>query len=318
MALAVQLDDPSLVSAALDAIGSEKHLTDPAEARRIAERRVAMMDRLTIQERSDAHFMVAWMSALLGDLPVVLATTEGWLAQIQPGQGPGFAVGLSAWRTYALWQLGRWDEVSGSFDNMRSLWIEANRIAAAYALQGMYAAMEVARARGDAALLDRSREMFDETIGRFNAGRPTRALAALGAPDPAKIATDIVGHPERFLERPVHVEVALALCSDRGYRLSGDDLQPILDRAVRVGLRPVEAQSRRALGIGQGDAAELQKALSIFTAVGSPPYAARVRTEIGLLVGDTDLLEVGLAELESLGDRDQLGRVNARRNRLSS
>jgi hypothetical protein len=43
-----------------------------------------------------------------------------------------------------------------------------------------------------------------------------------------------------------------------------------------------------------------------------------VRTEIGLLVGDTDLLEVGLAELESLGDRDQLGRVNARRNRLSS
>jgi class 3 adenylate cyclase len=318
MQLAEELDDANLISAALDALGSETQRSDPAGARRIAERRVAMSDRLSMQERSDAYYMVAWMSAVLGELPAVLTAAEGWLGQLQPGQGPAFAVGLSGWRAYALWQLGRWDEVAAAFDQMRSLWLEANRIAAAFALQGMYAAMEVGRARGDAALVDRAKEMFDETVGRFDKSHPTRALAALGVPDPARIAADIIPRAMQYLERPVHVETALAICSDRAYRLDVGALQPLVDFAESAGVRLVGAQAHRAIGISTNDSAALEKALGLFVEVGSLPFAARVRTEIGLLSGNSEMLERGLAELDAYGDRDQLRRINERRTRSST
>jgi hypothetical protein len=272
-----------------------------------------MADQLPMQERSDAHYMLAWMSAALGDLPSVITAAESWLGQMQPGQGPGFGIGLAAWRTYAIWQLGRWDEVGASFESMRMLWVEANRMAAAFALHGVYTTMEVARSRDDAPLLDRAREMFDDMLSRFDPKHPTRALAALGSADPALVAGTVLDRPGRFLNRPVHIEYALALCSDRGHRISVDILQPILDVAPHTGLRPLEAQARRALGLTRDDPSELELALGLFEAMGSIPFAARTRTELGFISGDVELLDRGAAELEALGDRDQLARVNARR-----
>jgi hypothetical protein len=201
---------------------------------------------------------------------------------------------------------------------MRSLWLEANRIAAAFALHGMYAAMEVGRARGDAALVDRAKEMFDETVGRFDKSHPTRALAALGVPDPARIAADIIPLAMHYLERPVHLETALAICSDRDYRLDAGALQPLVDFAANAGVRLVAAQAHRAIGISTNDVAALEKALALFVEVGSLPFAARVRTEIGLLGGNSQMLERGLAELDAHGDRDQLGRINERRARSTT
>jgi hypothetical protein len=43
------------------------------------------------------------------------------------------------------------------------------------------------------------------------------------------------------------------------------------------------------------------------------PYAARVRCERALLTGDQAELDAGLHVLESLGDRDQLARMERAR-----
>ena len=316
MAIAEQLGDPSLLSAAFDARGSLTSSTDPAGARRTAQRRLTI-PRLGMTERSDAQFVVAWASSIIGDLATVLSATESELAQIQPGQGPGFAIGLAAWRSSAFWQLGRWDRVAASYEAMHNLWIEANRMAAGFALQGMYAAMAVGRGRGDAALQQRAQEMFEDIVSRFEAGHPTRALAVLATVDLPRIASEVVARADLWLlDRPVHVECALALCSDGGQRLSPEVVQPILERAARGSMALTEAQARRSLGLSRAEPAELERALALFEASGSRPFAARVRTELGLLTGEQATLERGLAELEAIGDQEQIGRVNARRGGL--
>jgi hypothetical protein len=79
--------------------------------------------------------------------------------------------------------------------------------------------------------------------------------------------------------------------------------------AAADGLRLLEAQARRALGIAVRDPAELARALEIFEKAGAAPYAARVRCERALLTSDRSELEAGMRVLESLGDLDQLARV---------
>ena len=179
LALAEQLDDPGLVSAALDGMSSiSAQSTNPAAAREISRRRVAMGHSLPLDERLDALNMVAWTSALIGDLQQVIDETGEAMALMQPGLNPGFGIGALTWRAYALAVTGRWDELTSSVEQLRRMWIEAERPAAGYGLQGLLSGIDWARNRGDDELLQRWREVAAEIVERFDPGHPVAGLSA--------------------------------------------------------------------------------------------------------------------------------------------
>lgn len=171
--IADELDDPVLISAALDAMTSTEQTMDPGRAREISRRRVAMGHRLPLDERLDALNMVAWTSALLGDLEHVINESDEAMALVQPGQNPGFAIGGASWHAYAAAMAGRWDELVANVEHLRRLWIDAERPAASYGLQGFMSGIDWARNRGEDELLERWMEVASEIVDRFDPAHPS-------------------------------------------------------------------------------------------------------------------------------------------------
>ena len=120
LALAEALDDPVLISAALDTmtatVGPDWH-----RALQLSQRRTAMGERLPFDERMDALNMVAWASAVLGDLPEVIGASQTAIDLVQPGQNAGFALAGASWNAYARALRGEWDELVTSVDGLRQL-----------------------------------------------------------------------------------------------------------------------------------------------------------------------------------------------------
>ncbi len=87
LAIADRLDDPRLRSAALDALTCCAQARGAwAQSRQFAQERLAFEDRLDLHERLDAYTMVAWASALLGDLAEADRATASALGLFQSGQ----------------------------------------------------------------------------------------------------------------------------------------------------------------------------------------------------------------------------------------
>ncbi len=312
LALAEGLDDPALISAALDAMTSHAQTMDPMSAREISRRRVAMSARLPIQERLDALFMVAWSSAMLGDLAEVIHAADEAIGSIDLDQNPAFAIGGASWRAYAYSLIGDWDEVVASVERERQLWIESDRPAAGYGLQGFLSGIDLARGRGDDQRMERWREVADEIVGRFAPDHPVAALAALIEPR-LDGAAAIVERAERFPDRLHFVEHAMAICADRAHPVPAAAIERLIDRGTTAGMRVVEAQARRLRGILASDEPELERSLALFETIGARRYAARVRAELGLVRRDPALMEPALAELDRMGELEQLERFEARR-----
>ena len=172
LAIAERIDDAGLISAGLDAMTSHDQTVMPAHARELSERRVAMSRRLPLDERLDALGMVAWTSALLGDFPPLLRASETALDLIQPGQNAGFALGSASWHAYASAFHGRWDRLVTDVDLLRAHWIEAERPAASYALQGLLSGIDWARNRGDEQTTQRWSEVADDILGHYADAHP--------------------------------------------------------------------------------------------------------------------------------------------------
>ncbi|HEX6140528.1 MAG TPA: adenylate/guanylate cyclase domain-containing protein, partial [Candidatus Limnocylindria bacterium] len=149
LAIAEELDDAPLQSAALDAQTSRTQTLDPVEARELSRRRVAMAQRLPMDERLDALNMVAWTSALIGDLAEADDAAATSMALVQPGQNPGFALGGASWRAYVQALIGNWEALATSAEELRNRWLVSERPAASYALQGFLSAVDWARNRRD-------------------------------------------------------------------------------------------------------------------------------------------------------------------------
>jgi class 3 adenylate cyclase len=311
LAIAERIDDPRLISAALDAAISSLQRVGPVKAREISRRRVAMGDRLDLTERLDAAYMVAWSAALLGDLDETLATTQRAGALVQPGQNPAFAVGSACWRAYALSIRGEWDEMAAALERGRQLWFEAGRTAAGYAIHGFLAGIDVAQRRGDDAFLERWREVAEEILARFQPSHPTAALRSLVALDMEGIA-DIVGHPERYSERYHILERAMTLAADRAHLVPVSPLTMVLERCAAMEIRIVEAQARRLRGMLIGDIPDLRRSLELFQSMRARPYEARVLTELGLASADEALVREGVSILDELGEVEQLARIRQR------
>ena len=313
VAIARRLDDPNLESMALDALsGTAQIRGDWQRGREYARRRLTFQDRLNMVEKVDAHAMLAWGSVLLGDLDEADRVSSQGIAQIQPGQVPAWALHLVVWRIYALTLLGRWDEALLMGERARQLWLEARKPAAGYALRGLMAVIDIARARQDDRLAEPYREILEAIVMAFPADSHFRGWLGYGTEDlrlveeaVSQVARTTPGLPER-------AERGLGLLLDADHAPATDHLGVLLELAERGSFRPLEAQVRRALGMVGRDHDLLTRSLALWEEMGALPYAARVRCERALLTGDRAEFDKGLDVLERLGDRLQMGRYERR------
>ncbi|HET7686499.1 MAG TPA: adenylate/guanylate cyclase domain-containing protein [Candidatus Limnocylindria bacterium] len=310
LAIAERLDDASLMSAALDAMTSHAQNIEPAHARQLSERRLTMSHRISIDERLDALNMIAWTSGLLGDLPPLLRAAEQAIEQIQPGQNFGFALGGVSWHAYACALIGRWDVLVTDVDQLRRHWVEAERPAASYALQGLLSGIDWARNRGDEMATSRWRAVADSILAHYAPEHPVAALRALVELDLEGIARVIVT-AARYPDRGHYVEHAMALAADRAHAVPLEAVDSVADEAAERGMRVLLAQARRLRGILRHDAAELAAGLDLFERIGATRYAARVQRELGRLTQEPALLAAGERSLDDLGELDALHRATA-------
>jgi len=311
--IARRLDDPNLESMALDALsGTAQIRGDWPQGLDYARQRLAFEHRLSMVEKVDAHSMVTWGAAVLGDLDEADRASAQGLAQVQPGQVPAWTLHLVVWRIYVLTLLGRWDEALVMGERARQLWLEAGRPAAGYAVRGLMALIDVARARQDDRLAESYREILDAILMAFPTDSHFRRWLGYGSPDlrPVEEAVSQVARTTPGL--PERAERGLSLLFDTGQAPGTDRLRELLELAERGSFRPLEAQVCRGLGAVGRDRDMLTRSLDLWEAMGAVPYAARVRCERALLTGDETELEKGLAVLERLGDRLQLARYERR------
>ncbi len=315
LAIADRLDDPRLRSAALDALTCCAQARGAwAQARRFSVERLAFEDRLDLHERLDAYTMVAWASALLGDLTQADRATAAALGLFQSGQVHWWGLHSASWRAYTLTLLGRWDDALRVAEHARKIWAEGGLIPAAYCVHGFIAALDVARARRDGQLVDQYRAVLDEILKHFEGDSLFGRLRPYARGDLDTLEQEVLrGFGTIPRARQQLVERTLSLCADLGRARVPDTLRPIAESAAADGLNLLEAQARRALGIAERDVAELTRALAIFEEVRAVPYAARVRCERALVTGDESELEAGMRALEALGDLDQLARTERAR-----
>ncbi len=308
--IAERLDDPELMSAALDGLGGVRSaMADHAAAVEMARRRLALEPRLSLEERLDAHNVLAWQSTLVGELDEAVDAATRGLSAVQLGQNPHFAISVANWLPYAYALLGRWDEVHAATERCRQLWVEGGRVTAGYALTGFIAGLEVARARGDEAGIEAFSEVIAEIVGQFGENHPTRRLAAFLGPDTEALAERVAADWEFYVERLQHVERAFAICADRGQPIGPPAVEQVIEAARHRNTRPLLGQALRVRGAQEGSEDDLREALALFEAVGAVPYVARVEVELGRLVGDDALVERGTGRLQDLGDIGQLGRI---------
>jgi len=308
LAIARRLDDPNLESMALDAASSSAQISgDWVRSREYARQRLSFQDRLSMVEKVDAHSMVTWSSALLGDLEEAERISAQGLAQIQPGQVPAWTLHLVAWRTYVLTLLGRWDEALAMGERARQLWLEAMKPAAGYALRGFMAAIDVARARQDEGRAEAYREILETITRAFAEGSEFRRWLDYGRSDLAPIEEAVNRMPIGDTGLIERAERGLNLVLDAGRPPAVGRLEVILRRAQQGSFKPLEAQTLRGLGLARRDPEILARSVILWEGMGAQPYCERA-----LMTGDQSELESGLAALERLGDRWQLGRYEQR------
>jgi hypothetical protein len=303
-----RLGDVNLQSMALDALGSSEQLVHGwRRARDYARERLVFGERLNLPERMDAHSMVSWASALLGDLDEADRISAAGLSHVMRGQVPAWTLHLVSWRVYVLTLIGRWDDALAMAERARQLWIETGRHSAGYALRGFMAAIDVARARQDQRLLDLYTDAHDEITAAFPEGGQFRRWLGYGGPDLAPIEEAVL----RFRTWPFTQIERL----ERGLSCLLDyDRLPDLAVAERIinfsrGEFPLlDAQALRLMGRTRRDSGSLHKAIDLFARSGAEPYVARVRCERALITGDRGEMDAGLAVLQRLGDLQQLSR----------
>src|SRR4029077_21066164 len=99
--------------------------------------------------RVDAWIVTAWAAALLGDLEGSQRASAQARAGLGSGQAPAWALGASAWRTFALHSLGRWDEALVELQRGVVSWQESEIRAPWFGLNGFLAGLAIARAKRD-------------------------------------------------------------------------------------------------------------------------------------------------------------------------
>jgi class 3 adenylate cyclase len=306
-----KLDDPVLLSAALDAKAALFLGVDPVLGLELTRERLAISDRLPLYEKTDVHNMLAWNSAALGQLGDVHAAVVDILRDLAPNQAQATALSLAAWELWSLALLGRWDELTAAAERAIRRWEDSGRLSAGFALHGYMAALEVGWARRDERLVPRMQQMILGITEQFQARNLFRRLAAFAAPNLESLVDDVIGDWLTYVTRNHVMERVLSLCVDRRQQMPPSVLDVLIEEAMKRKQRLLLAQALRARGVQRGDAASLQVALGMFRAFGAWPMVGRVEVELGQLTDDAALTASGTATLEQLGDIEQLARYAA-------
>jgi class 3 adenylate cyclase len=312
--LARTVDDPDSISAALDALGAIALNEDRmADVFQYTEQRLAIADRLATNERVDAWIVTAWAGALLGNLEESQRASAQARAGLGSGQAPAWALGASAWRSFALHGLGRWDDAVVELQRAAVSWQESEIRAPWFGLNGFLAGLAIARARLDPIGLDQWRTAARTVFERSDPEIRTQRLKAYVEEDLAELERSVLHEFRVFAGRLDYVYLTCQLLADRRHPAAPAKLDEIIAYADERSLRLISSQARRLRGLVKRDAGDLKAALEDFEAMGSQANVARIRTELGLLTGDAALVERGIDELEALGDQEQLARVVAER-----
>jgi hypothetical protein len=253
--------------------------------------------------------MVAWASAILGQLVDADQMTAAGMRLLYPHNVQDPALHLLAWRTYAFTLLGRWDEAAETGQRMLQLWAEGGRYAAGHSLFGFVAALDVAGGRQDESMVERLRDAAIQIVDMYPAGHAREAIwrAHLLA-DFNTLEHQLLGDSARPFESyqyPAFVERFCSSFADAHRALKPEVTGDILKAAVSHHCLVLEAQVRRVIGLTSQDPEELRRSLEIFDRIGARPYAARARCELALLSRDKRDFESGLAVLAAVGDRQQ-------------
>jgi class 3 adenylate cyclase len=311
--LARELDDPELMSIALDALAATATVQhDWGATLNFTRQRLAFEDRLGLYERVDAHSGVVWMAYLMGDLATGERDSSEMVARLLPGQAPYPALHLYAWRTLTLMMLGRWDEGVAMFWRAVEAWGDAGRHAAGYGQRGFLAGLDIARARGDGRVESAALDTITSILNRYPATNPTPLTQLwrkyIGG-DPGFTADD----PSIGTTMPIEfTERRLNLANDRRQPVPDNVMGALLEKAIRKGTPLVEAQVRRSIGLAHRDASELSAAIEIWERIGVVPCTGRGRAERGLITGDAAETEAGLAILKKLGDVNYVDRFSTK------
>jgi tetratricopeptide (TPR) repeat protein len=307
--VARKVDEPELVSAALDALGGialTRH--DWAGALEITRQRLVFEDRLGLYERLDARSLVAWMSYLMGDLVTADQDSADMVSRLLPGQAPFAALHLYVWRTLTLLMLGRWDEGTSMFWRCIEAWNDAGRHAAGYSVRGFMAGLDIARARGDGRVESAALEAILSILNRYPANQKGHGQRNYLEGDAGFASDEFV----RQNVLPEILERRLNLANDRRQPVPASVMDAVLERGVIDRIPLLEAQARRSIGLAHQDASQMTAALEIWERIGAVPSIGRAKAERGWITGDAAETEAGLAILKKLGDVNYVDRFTTK------
>jgi class 3 adenylate cyclase len=308
--LARKLDDPDLVSAALDAKATIETNDDRIDAAvNVTRERLAIVDRLSLTERLDILNMTAWLELTRGDLDASERAATLAREGLAPGQASVWTMGASAWRTRALQMLGRWPEALREAARIERDWVDSEVAVPSYTAHGLFAARAIARAQGDGAGASHWQSLASTLLDRLEGTSRLHRLRAELDDDPAGLHDGVLTNFTEYVGRMDYVELALSRLADVRYPVAQTVLEAIVAYAEPRNVRILVAAARRALGLLRGDTADLAAALELYRAMGARPFVARAEAEIGTLSGDTALVGSAISMLEEIGDLEHARRV---------
>jgi class 3 adenylate cyclase/tetratricopeptide (TPR) repeat protein len=326
VSIAERLDDPDLLSTALDAYGG---LLLP-EARygdmiAIDSRRIALVSSLGRSvEIGDAYCMMAWSECFVGRYH---AAYEHSTAAIEHSRGinPGTYLHGLSWRVQARFMTGDWDGTMEDLAEIDRMTAEGGRdLPVPYTTNAHGVALFCSVLRGDE---DRADELL-RLLERFY-----EEIPGLGQRSKAFVARAVLhrGDPQRAREllelgvtftRPLHLE---ALC-EIAWHLGPEECEEAL-RLVRSeegkGLEPLtlfaaRLEGRMAAAAAEHDRAEelLRRSVEGFTALGAPWEAAWSSLLLAVAIAangrDASALATGAAAtFRRLGSLRELERAEA-------
>ena len=309
LALAEHVGDPTMISAALDGVGSNaQERGDWVLARDTNRRRVEMSDRLTLREVVDAQAMVTMSSTILADFDEADRESAAALAALRPGQVPMWALHICSWRTYGLAISGDWDAALATGERARQLWIEIGRGPAAFALLGFLSAMQISRNQRDARRTEVFEAVWDEIRVRFGLNARNLFGQQIRA---GEYDTELPSLETFSGVGSANLERWLNGASDDGVRLSADALMPVLEQARRETARSLEIEVLRAIGLAASDVDYLRQGLLAAERIQARPAIGRLRCEIAGLSGEAALAASGRQVLREIGDVVSLDRYEA-------
>ena len=126
--------------------------------------------------------------------------------------------------------------------------------------------------------MERCREAVERILAEFAEDDRIGRLRAWVRLDLDALVDEMVARFDEIAGRMDHLDRAIAACSDRGYRIDAAILERLIAYVEPRGIRLIEAQARRALGLATVDADELRAALDLFESMAAIPYAAGPRS----------------------------------------